>query len=54
MVWPSEDFGKIEMALDVKKIPHPCSKEWEARLITPETVALSTKGRQFTECKTHI
>ena len=24
MVWPSEDFGKIEMALDVKKVPHPC------------------------------
>ena len=26
MVWPSEDFGKIEMALDVKKVPHPCSR----------------------------
>ena len=29
MVWPSEDFGKIEMALNVKKVPHP----W-ARLLT--------------------
>ena len=32
MVWPSEDFGKIEMALDVKKVPHPCHKGWGTTL----------------------
>ncbi len=26
----------------------------EQKIITPETVTLNTKGRQFTECKTHV
>ena len=32
-VRPSEDVGKIEMALERKKVPHPCRRPmpWEKR-----------------------
>ena len=44
--------------LSVAPVSHHCAtglvlgskQEWEAKIITPETIALTAKGRQFNEC----